>query len=141
MMQENPLNRQFWALKSSGKKPDVRIRIKSEKKFGLEAHSILCVHCGNEITTPEHVITVDGDHIHRFTNPAGVHYQVGCFSSADGCLVQGSPTLEHTWFEGFRWSFSTCSSCLLHLGWYYESKNETFFGLIIDYLVDSSKTL
>lgn len=140
MKHENPLIRQSRSLESSGKKPDVRIRIKSEKKFGLEKHSILCANCGHEITTPEHVITVDGDHIHRFTNPAGITYQVGCFSSADGCLVQGSPTLEHTWFEGFSWSFSTCSNCLFHLGWYYESKHETFFGLIIDHLADSSKT-
>lgn len=112
------------------------VTIKSEKRFFSmgDGHYIICRNCGNTITTAEHIVTVNGEHIHTFTNPAGVLYQIGCFSSADGCIVHGEPTLEHTWFDGFRWSFSICSSCLVHLGWYYQRNDEGFFGLILDRL-------
>ena len=128
-------------LKSSDDRPDARIRIKSEKKFGLEEERfILCANCGHAITMPESIITVDGKHIHEFTNPAGLTYEIGCFSSADGCTNYGEPTLDHTWFEGFGWSFSVCSNCFTHLGWFYTSGDESFYGLILDLLTDTAST-
>ncbi len=134
-------NNYMWTLKSSDKKPGVKVRIKTEKKFGLEEErSILCANCGNTITHPQSIITVDGHHTYSFTNPAGITYEIGCFSSADGCIVHDEPTLDHTWFEGFSWSFCICSSCLTHLGWFYQSGNENFFGLILDRLIESTKT-
>jgi hypothetical protein len=132
-------NCQGWVLKSSDKKQITGVKIKTEKKFGLkEGHFIVCRNCGNTITTPERMISVNEQHIHTFTNPAGITYDIGCFSSASGCIVYGQPTLEHTWFEGFSWSLSLCSHCLVHLGWYYQSENENFFGLIMDQLADST---
>ncbi len=134
-------NRQLLDLKASGKKQVPGVRIKTEKKFGLdEGQFIHCKNCGNAITTPECFITVNGQHTYTFTNPEGFTYDIGCFSGAEGCIVYGDPTLEHTWFEGFSWTFSICSSCLIHLGWFYQSGNESFFGLILGRLVDSSKT-
>jgi hypothetical protein len=134
-LQKSPL-----MAKSSTQKPVTGVRIRTEKKFGLEEErSILCANCGNTITTPQSIITVDGHHTHRFTNPAGVTYEIGCFSSADGCIILGDPALVHTWFEDFSWCFSNCSSCFMHLGWYYKRENESFFGLILAHLVDSSK--
>ncbi len=132
-------NRQLWTLKASKKKPAKGSRIKTEKKIGLgEAHFILCKNCGNRITSMERIISVDGQHTHRFTNQAGVTYEIGCFSSTDGCIVYGSPTLDFTWFEGFSWSFTSCSNCLIHLGWYYQSGREKFFGLIVELLVETT---
>jgi hypothetical protein len=92
------------------------------------------------VTAPERIITVNGQHQHTFTNPAGLTYEIGCFSLAEGCVVHGEPTLEHTWFDGFSWNFSVCSSCLLHLGWFFQRGKESFFGLIIDRLADSAQT-
>jgi hypothetical protein len=128
-------------LKSGDGRPDAKVRIRTEKKFGIEEeHVISCKNCGNPITTPESIISVDGKHIHSFTNPAGIIFEISCFSSADGCIVIGDSTLEHTWFEGFDWSFSHCSACLIHLGWFYQSKEESFFGLILNLLADIPKT-
>lgn len=125
------------ALKSSQQKPSGRARIKTEKKFGLEEeHFIYCRTCGSVITTPESIIAVDNHHVHSFSNPAGIVYEIGCFSSAEGCGIHGDPTAEHTWFEGFSWSFSICLSCLSHLGWFYQNETESFFGLILDRLTD-----
>ena len=114
-------------------------RIKTEKKFGIDENKpIICANCSNLITTPESMISVDGEHTHAFTNPDGFTYEIGCFSAAEGCLVIGEPTEENTWFEGFRWNYSTCSNCNMHIGWYYENENENFFGLILDLLADPS---
>ncbi|UCD34754.1 MAG: hypothetical protein JSU90_10760 [Nitrospiraceae bacterium] len=129
----------FWRLKPSDKTYASKARIKTEKKFGLkEEQRILCKKCITAITSPEHIITVNDHHRHTFSNPAGITYHIGCFSAAVGCLVHGAPTIEHTWFAGFRWSFALCSGCLIHLGWYYQNGDESFFGLILDLLVGAS---
>ena len=128
-------------LDHSGKAPDINTRIKVEKKFGInENRAIVCSNCSNVITTPESIISVDDEHEHAFTNPDGFTYEIGCFSDAEGCLVIGEPTDENTWFKGFSWSYSTCSGCNIHIGWYYENDKEGFFGLILDLLVDSGDT-
>lgn len=114
-------------------------QIKAEKKFGLrEDQYILCKNCGHIITSPSHVITVNEHHWHTFVNPARVTYRIGCFSAADGCLVRGEPTVDHTWFAGFGWNYALCSGCLTHLGWYYQHDGENFFGLILDLLETST---
>ncbi|RJR19002.1 MAG: hypothetical protein C4581_05600 [Nitrospiraceae bacterium] len=128
------------AFKSSND-PSSHIEIKSEKKFGLsEDHFIVCRNCGNRITTPESIISVNGEHTYSFTNPEGFTFEIGCFSAADGCYVYGEPAMEHTWFNGFKWNFSVCSSCLIHLGWHYERGEEHFFGLVLGLLADTSTT-
>ncbi len=80
---------------------------------------------------------VEGKHMHVFSNPEGIVFQIGCFSSADGCVNRGVPTTEFTWFTGFSWRFSFCSNCYIHLGWFYQSKGvENFYGLILDRLAE-----
>jgi hypothetical protein len=131
----------FVHLKTPDNKKIKGIKVKTEKRFELkEGHSILCRNCGHTVTSTESIITVNGRHQHTFINPSGITYQIGCFSSADGCLVHGEPTLEFTWFEGLSWSFSICSNCFIHLGWYYQGGEENFFGLITDLLKNTFST-
>jgi hypothetical protein len=118
-------------MKEEGKKAKIKI----EKRFGLkEGQVVLCKNCRNVITFPVHNITVNGEYIHEFTNPEGITYRISCFDSANGCITHGMPVMDHTWFEGFSWSFSLCSNCFTHLGWYYKADDQSFFGLIIDRL-------
>jgi hypothetical protein len=98
-------------------------------------HPILCRRCGQEITQAEYAVTINGRHEHTFTNPAGVTYQIGCFSAAGGCVVFGPPVFEYTWFPGFAWAVGLCSNCYLHMGWLYQSPETNFFGLITTNLV------
>ena len=123
----------------SDNKSKPKLRIKTEKKFGIkEENLIICASCRNPITTPESIITVDDKHIHKFTNTSGDILEIGCFSSADGCAVYEDSSTETTWFEGFSWSESLCSNCYSHLGWFYETGDNIFFGLILVNLSDSS---
>jgi hypothetical protein len=55
--------------------------------------------------------------------------------------MYGEPTAEHSWFKDFTWSFTICSNCLVHLGWFYLGGSESFFGLIVDRLVDATTKL
>ncbi|CAN2040732.1 CULT domain-containing protein [Candidatus Magnetomoraceae bacterium gMMP-15] len=107
----------------------------SKKK--KEKNQILCKICKNKITLHDNIIEINGSHKHIFTNPAGIIFQIGCFSMADGCIQHGLSTTEHTWFAGFSWRFAFCSSCHSHLGWFYHSKGtESFYGLILNYLIE-----
>ncbi|MBU0485524.1 MAG: hypothetical protein KKB30_13545 [Proteobacteria bacterium] len=99
-----------------------------------EENGIFCKQCRAVITGKENVIRVAGRHLHICYNQVGVIFRVGCFRDAPGCLRHGEPTLENTWFLGYRWRFADCASCGLHLGWQFSGAEDDFFGLIVDKL-------
>lgn len=101
---------------------------------GGEARHYHCAACTTRIARDDSAIEVAGAHRHRFANPAGVDFEIGCFAEA-ACRVDGTPTLDHTWFAGRAWSYALCSNCREHLGWCFEGDGERFFGLILARLV------
>ncbi len=103
-----------------------------------ESSFILCRSCGNVITSTDNKVERSGKHKHTFTNPKGYVFQIGCFSTARGTTNQGIPTMEYTWFAGFNWCFTLCLRCFVHLGWFYQSGEESFYGLILDNLMEST---
>ena len=111
-----------------------------DKPFSEEEQRrfILCEQCMHRITTIEQIISVNGAHRHFFTNPAGYPYEIRCFSSAEGCSIDRMFTFEHTWFKGYCWSLAFCSKCSLHLGWFYQSYEDNFFGLATNRLIYNS---
>lgn len=115
---------------------DKRERATTTKRGGGDgaARAWWCAGCTTRVADEEAAIDVGGAHRHRFVNPAGVEFEIGCFAAA-GCRVDGAPTLEHTWFAGFAWSYALCANCRAHLGWLYESESARFFGLILARLV------
>lgn len=114
---------------------------KAEREFEeQEDHFIICNTCGHIITSMENMISVNGHHNHTFVNPANITFNIGCFSSADGCTVFGSRTLQDTWFPGYAWAYAACSRCMVHLGWFYRGEDDSFFGLILDRLSETIRT-
>ncbi|MEJ2132473.1 MAG: cereblon family protein [Gammaproteobacteria bacterium] len=95
---------------------------------------IYCAFCSAIITTEDNRIEMAGSHDHRFTNPAGYRYGIGCFDEALGCSISGSPTDENTWFAGYHWQVANCGECAEQLGWFFDSGSDHFFGLILDRL-------
>ncbi len=108
--------------------------VKKKEKPKEKKPSIFCAQCNQEITSQDAIIAIFGKHKHSYYNPAGIQYEVGCFSNAKGCFNTGQPTLEFTWFPGYTWCYSMCSQCMTHLGWYYQSSQNGFYGLIINRL-------
>jgi len=91
-----------------------------------------CRFCLTKITSAARMIEVSGSHRHVFANPYGKIFEIGCFAAAPGCISQGTPTTECTWFAGCSWRFSLCGSCFSHLGWKYQpNRAASFFGLIL----------
>ena len=95
---------------------------------------LLCAACAEPVTTDEYRVAIEGRHIHLRTNPAGFDFEFGCFNEAPGAIVVGEATGEHTWFADFRWRYSICRHCGLHLGWHFERGGNRFYGLILDRL-------
>lgn len=114
------------------KQRDARARGAGADEGGARCY--FCAACTTKVAREEAAIEVAGTHRHRFTNPAGVTFELGCFREA-ACRVDGEPTLEHTWFAGCAWSYALCFNCRAHLGWRYEGAGTRFFGLIVDRLV------
>lgn len=121
------------AFKPDGEK---RERAPKTKRGGARhaARAWWCAACTTRVADEDAAIEIAGAHRHRFVNPEGVEFEIGCFAAV-ACRVDGEPTLEHTWFAGFAWSYALCANCHAHLGWCYEGDAARFFGLILARLV------
>jgi hypothetical protein len=102
-----------------------------EESGGGPPDSLYCRACGGLVTDGDQQISVNGSHAHTFFNPAGIVYELGCFRNAPGCSVVGEATMEFTWFANHSWRFGLCLLCDTHLGWLYETAEQTFYGLIL----------
>ena len=104
---------------------------------GGDSPAIRCKACEHVITHAATKREVEGQHVHLRLNPSAHAFIFGCFSAAPGCVVEGTPTDEATWFAGCRWQYAHCGRCRTHLGWAF-SGVDSFFGLLLERLVDEA---
>jgi len=110
---------------------------KDEEQEGIDpAQAIFCRACGKAGTSRDRKIAVRGSHAHTFFNPAGIVFELGCFSTAPGCHQAGAASSEFTWFAGHVWRYALCRGCNSHLGWSFESGDHAFWGLILANLTE-----
>ncbi len=114
------------------------VAVPSARPKRRRGDGLVCGQCGLTITDRREAITVDGSHEHVFENPYGVVFRLGCFRQAPGCALVGPATEAYTWFAGHTWAMAHCRRCGVHLGWYYQGSDDSFFGLILNRLVESS---
>ena len=100
-----------------------------------EEKIIVCARCLFPVTDPSKQITVKGSFSHIFANPHGHVFEIGCFSDADGCISVSSKSDEFSWFLGFEWQIGVCKNCAVHLGWIFTSRDERFYGLILEKII------
>lgn len=110
---------------------------KDEEQEGIDpAQAIFCRACGKAVTSRDRKIAVRGSHAHTFFNPAGIVFELGCFSTAPGCYQAGAASSEFTWFAGHFWRYALCRGCNSHLGWAFSSGGKAFWGLILANLTE-----
>lgn len=108
-----------------------------ETRHGDDGGPYLCCRsCLQRITAEGARFSKAGSHRHRFTNPLGYRFEIGCFAHASGCRDHGSAIRDHTWFAGYAWRIALCGACTTHLGWRFESGVATFYGLILERLME-----
>jgi hypothetical protein len=118
-----------------GIRVDVEVR---ETSRPAPRRRLLCRSCGAPVTAETERVAIDGQHVHRRTNPAGIDFEFGCFAAARGAESVGDPTPEFSWFSGYTWMYSVCRTCAAHLGWRFEGDGPSFHGLILARLVPES---
>ncbi len=101
--------------------------------IGSDAEALLCKSCSHPITRVDAAREVEDRHLHRCINPAGVTFQVRCFTDAPGCVGVG--TADHSWFDGFAWQIALCGQCATHVGWRFSGTAGAFVGLIANRIV------
>jgi len=127
------------------KKTDAPASVSDLEQTKRTERTIVCAACNATITRPEHRVAVQRAHKHRFMNPAGVLFHIGCFACAIGCTIIGPDSLEYPWFKGFAWRYAMCGACGQHLGWHFRKARTRgavdagFFGLILDRLGQSGE--
>ena len=113
--------------------PESEVKVQTE----LKADDWLCVACSKKITEDKERFPYDGETEFQFLNPEGYVFDIITFGNAEGCRVEGNPTLAFTWFKDHAWAYALCSRCGLHLGWKYTGKF-SFYGLIKTRIVKGS---
>ncbi len=111
------------------------VPVEKSQQESEAGEAIVCRQCGHPVTESRSRVDVNGFDTHTFFNPAGIVFEIGCFNSAPGCWVHGPASREFSWFAGYSWRLALCNSCTTHLGWFFSSKDTTFFGLILKKLV------
>jgi hypothetical protein len=101
----------------------------------LENPIITCRNCNAHITDPDCQIQKEGAFCHTFANPAGHVFEICCFTAALGCSFIPPPFSDFSWFTGYDWNIGVCRDCTTHLGWFYRSPKDQFWGLIPDKLI------
>lgn len=97
---------------------------------------LACSICGHAITSTADRITVGEQHEHEGVNPHGHRFRFGCFGRAPGCVSRGVPSKQFTWFPGYFWHVQDCARCNEHIGWLFFHPDDSFYGLILDRLVE-----
>ncbi|HVO72982.1 MAG TPA: cereblon family protein [Ignavibacteriaceae bacterium] len=105
--------------------PEPTVKVQAQ----LRPDDWLCLRCSKKITEEKERFLYENRSEFRFTNPDGFIFDIITFRKAEGCIEEGRPTLEFTWFKDHSWSFAFCSRCGLHLGWKYSGRF-SFYGLI-----------
>lgn len=100
-----------------------------------EEKVVVCRDCRHPITAADTLRSIDGSPTHTFFNPVGIVFEIICFSRAPGCAIPGDASTQFSWFSGFTWRLALCGNCLIHLGWFFESSDSSFFGLILNKLI------
>jgi hypothetical protein len=126
-----------WFLREKEKQGDPGLP-DADVSSALEVESgdfLLCRSCRSTVTANRHSISVNSSHHHAFFNPAGIVYEIRCFSEAAGTIIHGEPTTDFSWFQGYNWQYCLCGRCLIHLGWFFSSSADSFYGLIASKLL------
>ncbi len=113
-------------------------RYEEEGKDPHWEEKIFCRQCMQVITSPAERIGVQGSHRHTFSNPLGLLFQIGCFRRVKGCVDASPPEAQWSWFRGYVWQAVLCSACATHMGWRYTGHQNSFYGLILDRLMQAS---
>lgn len=124
----------LWLLESDGEAKRTVAPAPASERAAEPERALLCASCGSEVTRERERISVLDAHEHRFMNPAGLVFHIGCFARAEGCMAIGQPSGDYPWFPGFDWRIALCIACADHLGWHFQSATEGFFGLRLDRL-------
>ncbi len=112
--------------------PEISTRVETSQ--GDPANDWLCAWCLNRVASEKNRYRHEGKSEFSFRNPDGVRFDILTFTRTIGCLEAGVPTLEHTWFPGYAWSYCLCGRCHMHLGWHYIGSS-SFSALIRDRII------
>ncbi|BCS88967.1 cereblon family protein [Pseudodesulfovibrio sediminis] len=110
-----------------------------ELEAGDGGRALVCRQCRNKITRKDLAMTVNGSHRHVYFNPMGHLFELGCFASARHLSVHGVRTEEFTWFPGYAWQVVVCSTCGSQLGWKFTGKDDGFYGLLLNMLMEEDE--
>ncbi|KAI6649748.1 Protein cereblon isoform X2 [Oopsacas minuta] len=92
-----------------------------------------CIRCDSVITHSKHIFSMSQDGpLANYINLHGFVHDTLTVSEVLNTLYIGSPTSEHSWFPGYRWTMMNCAHCGTHLGWKFQASKlipKMFYGL------------
>jgi cereblon len=101
---------------------------------------LICRTCGTGVSAASALLTSAQPLV--FANPAGVVFEIVKLAWAQNVTELGQASAEHSWFAGYAWVVTICSSCRTHLGWHFSAlalsaRLPGFWGLLRAALAES----
>ena len=92
-----------------------------------------CINCESNITNSRFIFSMSQDGpLANYINPHGYVHDTLTVSCVLNAVMIGTPTSEHSWFPGYKWTIMNCAHCRVHLGWKFQAPKlipKVFFGL------------
>ncbi|KAG4079563.1 hypothetical protein HA402_012333 [Bradysia odoriphaga] len=97
----------------------------------------ICKHCRSKLANFNTLFAMSKQGVQSsYCNPSGFIHETNTVYSTlhNAVYVTGRPTEEFSWFPGYSWQITSCSTCHNHLGWKFLAIKESvvpksFFGL------------
>lgn len=95
----------------------------------------LCSHCSSVVARHDDLLVMSKSGTScSFVNPSGHFFELFCFRLLYNRLAVSGFSPEFSWFPEYEWAMISCTTCHLHLGWEFQTRNEEliprrFFGV------------
>ncbi|OVA12447.1 Peptidase S16 [Macleaya cordata] len=96
---------------------------------------VRCKTCQSVIARRSDTLVMSSDGpLGAYVNPHGFVHEVMTLYKANGLALIGRPVEEYSWFPGYAWTITTCSTCESQMGWLFTATNKnlkprSFWGI------------
>ncbi|PIA42730.1 hypothetical protein AQUCO_02000293v1 [Aquilegia coerulea] len=107
---------------------------------------VRCKTCQTIIAKRSDMLVMSSDGpLGAFVNPHGYVHEIMTLYKANGLALIGNPDKQYSWFPGYAWTITICTTCESQLGWLFTAtkrklKPRSFWGIRSSQVADDLST-
>lgn len=123
----------------------ISYRLRREIELLENFDLVRCKHCQTVIGKRSDMLVMSSDGpLGAYVNPGGYVHEVITLHETNGLALSGSPVKEYSWFPGYAWTITNCSTCERQMGWLFTATNKqlrprSFWGIRCSQVADNTR--